>query len=61
VFLNDPGFFEADLARYERVTARDLHSVVVEHLRRDKRVALSVVPKGKPGLALADSTPAVVS
>ena len=34
VFLNDPGFFEADLARYERVTARDLHSVAVQHLRR---------------------------
>jgi zinc protease len=61
VFLNDPGFFEADLARYERVTARDLHSVVVEHLRRDRRVALSVVPKGKAGLALAGSTLAVVS
>jgi zinc protease len=61
VFLNDPGFFEADLARYERVTALDLHSVVVEHLRRDKRVALSVVPKGKAGLALAESALAVVS
>jgi len=61
VFLNDPGFFERDLARYQHVRARDLHSVAVEHLRRDKRVALSVVPQGKDQLALADSTPAVVS
>jgi zinc protease len=61
VFLNDPGFFERDLARYERVSAQDLHSVAKQHLRQDRRVVLSVVPRGKPELALSDSTPAVVS
>jgi zinc protease len=61
VFLNDPGFFERDLARYARVSASDLHSAAAAYLRRDRRVALSMVPKGKDHLALAGSTPAVVS
>ena len=61
VFLGDPGYFERDLARYERASAHDLHSAAVRHLRRDRRVALSVVPKGKEALALKDSTVAVVS
>ena len=61
VFLNDPGFFERDLARYARVSASDLHSAAATYLRRDRRVALSMVPKGKDHLALAGSTPAVVS
>jgi len=61
VFLNDPGYFERDLARYERVSATALHDVAKRHLRRDRRVALSVVPKGKQELALTDSTPASVA
>lgn len=61
VFLHDPGYFERDLARYERVSAHDLHTAARQHLRRDRRVALSVVPKGKEALALKDSTVAVVS
>jgi zinc protease len=61
VFLDDPGFFERDLARYASITADDLHRAVRKYVRKDKRVALSVVPKGKLGLALPNSTPAVVS
>jgi len=61
VFLDDPGYFERDLARYASVTSEDLHHRVLTHLRQDNRVALSVVPKGKLSLALAHSTPAVVS
>jgi zinc protease len=61
VFLNDPGYFERDLARYERVSAQALHRVAKQHLRRDRCVVLSVVPKGRQDLALADSTPANVS
>ena len=61
VFLNDPDYFQHDLARYARVTADDLHQVATAYLRRDNRVVLSVVPKGKPFLGLPDSTPAVVS
>jgi zinc protease len=61
VFLNDPGYFERDLARYERVSAQALHRVARQHLRRDRCVVLSVVPKGRLDLALTDSTVANVS
>jgi zinc protease len=61
VFLDDPGYFERDLARYAGVTQQDLHRAVRKYLRTDNRVAVSVVPKGKLSLALPDSTPAVVS
>jgi zinc protease len=61
VFLDDPGFFERDLARYERVNADDLHSTAARHFRRDRRVTLSVVPRGKASLGLADSTPTEVA
>jgi zinc protease len=61
VFLDDPGFFERDLARYERVSGADLHRAARTHLRNDRRVALSVVPKGKRSLGLPDSELAVVS
>ena len=61
VFLNDPGYFERDLARYERVTRDDLHMAARTYLRKENRVALSVVPKGNLSLGLPHSTPAVVS
>jgi zinc protease len=61
VFLDDPSYFERDLARYEAVTAADLHHAAQKYLRRENRVALSVVPRGKLSLALPNSTPAVVS
>jgi zinc protease len=61
VFVNDPGYFERDLARYAGVTQQDLHHAVRKYLRTDNRVVMSVVPKGKLHLALPDSTPAVVS
>ena len=61
VFLNDPAYFEKDLARYAGVTAVDLHRAAQKYLRTDNRIVLSVVPKGKLSLALPHSTPAVVS
>jgi zinc protease len=61
VFKNDPGFFEHDLARYAGATAEDLHRSVQTFLRRDRRVALSVVPRGRVTLGLPQSTPAIVS
>jgi zinc protease len=61
VFLDNPGYFETDLARYAGVTEQDLHGAVRKYLRTDNRVVVSVVPKGKLSLALPDSTPAVVS
>jgi zinc protease len=61
VFLKDPGFFERDLARYERVTGDDLHRAAIGYLSKDSRLALSVVPRGKTQLALPDSEMAVAS
>jgi zinc protease len=61
VFLNDPGYFERDLARYAGITQQDLHGAVQKYLRTDNRVVVSVVPKGKLSMALPESTPAVVS
>jgi zinc protease len=61
VFVNDPGYFESDLARYARLTRDDLHQTVRRHVRTDNRVTLSVVPKGRLELALPHSAPAVVS
>ncbi len=61
VFLNDPAYFEKDLARYESVTAADLHRAAQKYLRTDNRIVLSVVPKGRLSLGLPHSTPAVVS
>jgi zinc protease len=61
VFLNDPAYFEQDLARYAGVTAADLHRAARKYLRTDNRVALSVVPQGKLALGLPNSSPAVVS
>jgi predicted Zn-dependent peptidase len=61
VFVNDPGYFERDLARYASVTADDLHRAVRKYLRQDNRVALSVVPKGRLSLGLPHSRPAMVS
>jgi zinc protease len=61
VFLKDPGFFERDLARYERVTGDDLHRAAIGYLSKGSRLALSVVPRGKTSLALPDSEMAVAS
>ena len=61
VFVNDPGYFERDLARYAGVTREDLHRAVRRYLNPDNRVVMSVVPRGKLSLALPDSAPAVVS
>jgi len=61
VFVGDPGFFERDLDRYRRVTAAAMQRVAHQWLLRDRRVLLSVVPKGRHELALAGSQPVAVS
>ena len=60
VFLGDPGFFDRDLARYRAVTPDGLKRAAAEWLRRDRRVALSVVPRGKIALGLPDSATVAV-
>jgi zinc protease len=60
-FVGDPGYFERDLARYRAVTSESLRAIVSRCLGHGRRVALSVVPRGRADLALPDSTRAVVS
>ena len=61
VFLDDPAFFDRDLARYRAVTKASLGEAMARYLDHDRRVALSVVPRGRTALGLPGSTPAVVS
>ncbi len=61
VFLHDPGYFERDLARYRDASIASLRAAVARHLGPDRRVTVSVVPRGRLDLAVADSTPAEVA
>lgn len=61
VFVGDPGFFDRDLDRYRRVTPAAMQRAAREWLRPQGRVLLSVVPRGRPELALAGSSPVTVS
>jgi zinc protease len=60
-YVDDPGYFDRDVARYQRLSVQDLQAAASTYLRADRRLALSIVPKGKPELALPDSVRAVVS
>ena len=57
----DPGFFSADLDRYRLATRDSVRTAAEQFLRLDRRVLLSVVPKGQQALGLADSEPVAVS
>jgi len=61
VFLGDPGYFERDLARYRSASRSRLHDAARTCLPRSGRVAVSVVPRGRPKLALPGSAPVVIS
>ena len=61
VFLNDPAFFDRDLARYQVVTHASLQQAAARYLDPRGRVTLSIVPQGRTALAAPDSAPAVVS
>jgi zinc protease len=61
VFVDDPGYFERDLARYQAATPASLQQSVNTYVRNAPRVTLSVVPQGRANLAIPDSTTAVVS
>jgi zinc protease len=60
-FLGEPGFFERDLQRYRAASAEGLRQEGARHLITDRRVVLSVVPRGRLGLALDASQPVAVS
>jgi zinc protease len=61
IFIGDPGFFERDLERYRRVSPESMQEAARRWLRRDGRIVLSVVPRGRAASALAGSQPVTVS
>ncbi len=61
VFLGDPGYFDRDLDRYRVATPSDVQRAAQAWLHPDARILLSVVPKGRGALALAQSDPVAVS
>jgi zinc protease len=61
VFLDDPAFFERDLERYRRVSRTSLRDTAKRFIDHDRRVALSIVPRGRVSLALTGSAAADVS
>jgi zinc protease len=60
VFLGEPGYFDRDLARYQQTSLASLRDHVQRYLVTDRRVTLSVVPRGSTDLAIAGSEPVVV-
>jgi zinc protease len=61
VFLNDPGYFDRDLERYQVVTGPSLQQAVGAFLDPARRVTLSIVPQGRSALAAPGSAPVDVS
>ena len=61
VFRGDPGYFSSDLARYRTATSESVRDAARRFLGFDRRVLLSVVPRGQSALALPGSEPVAVS
>jgi zinc protease len=61
VFRGDPDFFAADLARYRDASHDTVRAAARDYLAFDRRVLLSVVPRGQKALALPGSEPVSVS
>ena len=61
VLRGNPGFFAGDLDRYRNATRDSLQAAAQAYLALDRRVALSVIPRGQHALALEDSTAVSVS
>jgi zinc protease len=55
VMRGDPGYFAQDLDRYREATPESVRDAARRFLRGDRRVALSVVPRGQAALALPGS------
>ncbi|HLB81972.1 MAG TPA: hypothetical protein VJJ54_02690, partial [Gemmatimonadales bacterium] len=57
-FVGTPDYFQKDLDRYRRVTPAAVQRAAQTYLTGAHRVVLSVVPQGKPELAVKErSTP----
>ena len=61
VLKGDPGFFTHDLERYRAATPASVRETAREYLRADRRLILSVVPRGQAALALPGSRPVSVA
>ena len=62
VYVDDPGYFDADLKRYLQVNSSGIQTYGRRYLTENARVALSVVPAGSAdSTALPDSVPVDVS
>ena len=61
VMVGDPAFFAKDLERYRRATPESVRETARRYLRADRRVILSVVPRGQAADALPGSEPVAVS
>jgi zinc protease len=60
-YLGRPDYFADDLGRYARVTHASLQRTVKTFVREGRHVMLSVVPRGRLDLAIADSEAVAVS
>jgi zinc protease len=56
ILKGNPGFFAADLDRYRGATRESMQDVARTHLALDRRIALSVIPRGQHTSALEGST-----
>jgi zinc protease len=61
VMRGDPGFFAKDIDRYRLATPESVRDTARRYLRPDRRVVLSVVPRGRAAEALPGSEPVSVS
>jgi zinc protease len=61
VFKGEPGFFTGDLERYRRATRESVRAAAHRSLGPDRRVILSIVPRGQQSLALPGSERIAVS
>jgi len=61
VFRGDPDFFGDDLGRYRQATAKSVGATARKYLAFDRRVLLSIVPRGQAAFALPGSEPVSVS
>src|SRR6187549_1638352 len=59
VLCGDPDYFARDLERYQAATAESIRAAAM-YLREDRRVALSIVPRGQVATALPGSIPVAV-
>jgi zinc protease len=61
VLRGTPGYFVADLERYRSARPESVQEAARRYLRMDRRIMLSVIPRGQRALALEGSTAVTVS